>query len=429
MFPIYAVIVGLTILSRLPQDASGTCHLQTVNPAPFHLIDFGSKHLLSDTPQQIERETGQTIDLLCASGFIIDYFSDYYNEPKMKTFTGTILTMNCDRNGYFTYDGNRLGNPNVHCCKEVSQLFESETSLPNCTDMTLVLGSEFDGKGLIKNAALCYDIVATQLKYIAYTTYFNENRIVAQTQSGQLNDVGLNIPVKYQESLFGIISQPELNAYLAKEKQLFAEDTFRVGSLVQDVVVSRQLAGYENLMTTVWWEELRSGNWKHWTTAMRDAIGVHFDIRLGVSGVLELPTLAGQSCNSSRSLGIALDDGRYVPIPAHIWAHVRAVEKTGTGPDEFVIIGHNSPFYRSGSSDLCPSMCNQVSWLRNSVFASLHEFPALGMVQCCRVEDVAHKLDNFPGPFGPRTTEGTGTAATTTPKMDFPFSGVLGTEV
>lgn len=55
--------------------------------------------------------------------------------------------------------------------------------------------------------------------------------------------------------------------------------------------------------------------------------------------------------------------------------------------------------YRSDLSNLCPSMCNQVSWLRNTLFSRLHEFPAFGMVQCCRVEDVAHKLDNFPGPF------------------------------
>jgi len=58
-------------------------------------------------------------------------------------------------------------------------------------------------------------------------------------------------------------------------------------------------------------------------------------------------------------------------------------------------------------------MCNQVSWLRNTLFSRLHEFPAFGMVQCCRVEDVAHKLDNFPGPFEnenmnvSRTTEAT----------------------
>ncbi|XP_039498823.1 uncharacterized protein LOC120456209 [Drosophila santomea] len=427
MFPIYAVTVGLSVLSLLPQDASGTCYLSTVAPAPFHLISFGSKQLLSDTPQTFELETDQTIDLFCASGFIIDLKTVNYNVPSTKTLTETKLTMNCSPYQYITHDGESYRTPLVQCRKEVLSLFESETSLPNCTDMTLVLGYKFNDKSSIKNAALCYDIVATQLKYIAYTTIFKEHRIVAETQLGQLNDVGLNIQVNYERNLFRNISQPELNAYLAKEKQLFSEDTFQVGSLVQDVTVSRQLAGYENLMTTVWLEVLRSGNWKHWTTAMHDAIGMHFDIRLGVSGVLELPTVAGQSCNASRSLRIALDDGRYVTIPAHIWAHVHAVEETGTGLDEFVIIGHNSPFYRSGSSDLCPSMCNQVSWLRNSVFASLHEFPALGMVQCCRLEDVAHKLDNFPGSFGPRTTEGTGTTEPTAPKMDYPFFGVLGT--
>lgn len=133
---------------------------------------------------------------------------------------------------------------------------------------------------------------------------------------------------------------------MAKERQLFTEDTFQVGSLVQDEMVSRHLVVYEDMLTTVWLEVLRSGNWKHWTKAMRDAIGVHFDIRLGVSGTVKLPTFAGQSCNGSRSLNIELIGGKFLPIPAHIWAHVHAVEKSGTGQDEFVIIGHNSPFVR-----------------------------------------------------------------------------------
>ncbi|EDW52726.1 GM11220 [Drosophila sechellia] len=221
-------------------------------------------------------------------------------------------------------------------------------------------------------------------------------------------------------------TKSELAAYLAKEKQFFTENTFQVGSLVQDELVSRHLVGYENLMSTVWLEVLRSGNWKHWTKAMHDAIGVHFDIRLGVSGTVKLPTSTGQSCNASRSLKIELLSGKSLPIPAHIWAHVQAVEKTGTGQDEFVIIGHNSPFYRSDLSNLCPSMCNQVSWQRNTLFARLLEFPAFGLVQCCRVEDVAHKLDNFPGPFEnanmnvSRTTE-----ATTTPTVDLAYESFI----
>jgi len=93
---------------------------------------------------------------------------------------------------------------------------------------------------------------------------------------------------------------------------------------------------------------LRAGNWKHWIQAMRDATDSnHFDVRLGVSGYLELPMAIGRPCNVSRSLKIEMADGSSIPIPAHIWAHVHALEKTGGVQDEFVIIGHNSPFVRT----------------------------------------------------------------------------------
>ncbi|EDX17376.1 uncharacterized protein LOC6725408 [Drosophila simulans] len=415
MFPINAVILAIVVISVLTQDASGTCKLNIGVPAPLVITNFGSQRILSDFLTTYEGEKGQTIRLSCASGFSMDYVYNYGGHSS-QTVDATELTVTCDSDQRFTFIYNDRKNSiiSVRCLEDGPQLFESMTKLPNCTGMTLVLGKKFDGKGLIKDSALCYDLAASQLKYIGYTTSFHNIRIVSEHQLGQLNHIGLDIPIRYQKYLFETIRKSELAAYLAKD--------FQIGSLVQDELVSRHLVGYEDLMSTVWLEVLRSGNWKHWTKAMHDAIGVHFDIRLGVSGSVKLPTSTGQSCNASRSLNIELLSGKSLPIPAHIWAHVQAVEKTGTGQDEFVIIGHNSPFYRSDLSNLCPSMCNQVSWLRNTLFARLHEFPAFGMVQCCRVEDVAHKLDNFPGPFEnanmnvSRTTE-----ATTTPTVDLAY--------
>ncbi|XP_037725651.1 uncharacterized protein LOC119557141 [Drosophila subpulchrella] len=398
MWPIYTVCLGLLLI--LPQDVIGTCKMEAGPNFPLVITQFGSKLLESDSIGTYEREDGETIDLYCGSGF--SYQRSGYGEASS---TKVKATMHCHSNGYF-YD-QRTDNPmsNVRCLKGALQMFESETSMQNCEgDMTLVLGHEFDGKGSIKSAALCYDILSSRMKYIGYTTFPTKNRIITKTQVGQLNDIGLDINVTYQKYLIKTVSQGEIDAYLAKERQLtqlFAGGTFQIGSLVQDEAVARQLRGYEDMMSTIWMRALRAGNWKHWIQAMRDASdAIHFDVRLGVSGDLELPMAIGRPCNASRSLKIELADGSSIPIPAHIWAHVHALEKTGGVQDEFVLIGHNSPFLSSdNSSDFCPSMCDQVSWLRSSLFGSLREFPAYGLVQCCRVEDVASKLDNFPGSF------------------------------
>jgi len=42
-------------------------------------------------------------------------------------------------------------------------------------------------------------------------------------------------------------------------------------------------------------------------------------------------------------------------------------------------------------------MCDQVSWLKDTLFASLHRYPINGLMLCCRVKDVAQKLDSFYG--------------------------------
>ncbi|XP_016946209.1 uncharacterized protein LOC108021902 [Drosophila biarmipes] len=397
MCSIYTVFLGLSLLLLLPRDAVGTCKLQATFNAPLTLTGFGTKLLLSDSLGTYEREYGESIDLYCGSGFTFERGYESVGTSDAKA------TLRCDSNGLFYHNsGSLIG---VQCKKAVMQMFESRTSMQNCgADMTLVVGQRFDGGGLIKSAALCYDIVASQMKYIGYTTFPAKNRVITMSQVGQLNGIGLDVNVTYRKNLIRTVSQGEIDAYMAKEKQLaplFEAETFQVAGLVQDEYVARHLAGYEDMMSTIWMRSLRAGNWKNWIKAMQGAsvAGTHFDVRLGVSGVLEVPMAVGP-CNASRSLQVQLADGSSYPVPAHIWAHVHAVEQTGGVQDEFVVIGHNSPFLRSdNSSHLCASMCDQVSWLRNSLFGSLREFPAYGVVQCCRVEDVASKLDNFPGPF------------------------------
>ncbi|XP_016975733.2 uncharacterized protein LOC108042113 [Drosophila rhopaloa] len=415
MWSLLRLFLGLSVLWGLPQDVIGSCQLETTPTAPLIVTTFGSKQLLSNSGGIHERDEGETIELFCGSGFLFKYS----NNEEYTSINQNKVSLSCDSD-YFIIpsDGEPLENLVVQCQKGVSQLFESRTSLPNCEgDMTLVLGHDFEEMGTMKSAALCYDIVASRMKYIGYTTFPEKNLILQKTQLGQLNSIGLDIKVNYRKNLIKSISQAEIDAYLVKKEvlsQLFQGRGFQSASLVQDEAVGVQLDGYEAMMTTTWLSALRSGNWKRWVTAMREATraGVHFDVRLGVSGVLELPLDVGQPCNASRSLVFELTDGGSVPAPAHIWAHVHALESTGGVDDEFVIIGHNSPFFRSDiSAELCSSMCNQVSWLKNSLFASLHQFPAYGLVQCCRVEDVASKLDNFPGSFAKESASTSSTPA------------------
>ncbi|KAH8345013.1 hypothetical protein KR059_000530, partial [Drosophila kikkawai] len=401
MLPLLALLLGLSVLSGLPQDVKGSCSISTISPAPLVVTTFGSKSFVNAKASEYEREDGDDIELHCGGGF--SYYDRNYRGTR--TTSKTKINLRCYSSDHFYYvdESQNQHVQNIHCLNRVNQMFESRIKLPNCEkDMTLVLGYNFGEIGSLKNAALCYDILGAKLKYFGYTTFPSKNRIVETTQVGQLYQLGLDINVTYNKNLIRSISQSAIDSFMLTEKKvasLFVSNAFQYASLAQD---EQQLGGYEDMLGTVWLRVLRSGNWAHWLSAMRVAtdLGGHFDVRMGVSGTLQLPVAAVGPCNASSLMIIELSDGTSLPVPAHIWAHVRALESTGGAGDEFVFIGHNSPFFRSdNSSALCSSMCDQVPWLKGTLFASLHEFPAYGLVQCCRVEDVAQKLDNFPGAY------------------------------
>ncbi|XP_017056250.1 uncharacterized protein LOC108098069 [Drosophila ficusphila] len=405
MWKLYSVSLCLSVLCGIVQDVLGSCQLRidSIGSPPLIVNRFGTKTMLSQSWGVITREEGESIELLCGGG--VTYNKNHGRTTK--TGNGEKLTLECSRDGYFRdpVENYNLRELSVGCHEGIYQLFESNSSLPNCEgDMTLVLGHDLKELGSKNIAALCYDIVASRLKYIAYTTFSASNQVLG-AEVGQLNDVELNTKVNYRKSTFKPVRQTDIDAYVANVDQLAG--LFESASLVQDNGMEAMVTGYEDMMTTTWLRSLRSGNWRHWIAAMRLAArrGLHFDVRLGASGELQLPPSIGRGpCNATRPMLIPLAGsvgGDTVRVPAHIWAHVHALEPTGGVQDEIVIIGHNSPFVRSGSqSDLCSSMCDQVSWLQqDSLFASLHEFAIYGLVHCCRVEDVATKLDHFPGPY------------------------------
>lgn len=137
-----------------------------------------------------------------------------------------------------------------------------------------------------------------------------------------------------------------INEAFSKDKQLkalFGQETFEYTNLIQDEAFNRDLSAFKEMLSIVWLRALRTGNWRHLLNALQTAsINAKYDVRVGVSGVVGLPML--QACNESRTLTIELDSGDTLSVPAHIWAHVRALEPTVNGTDEFVVVAHNSPF-------------------------------------------------------------------------------------
>lgn len=390
-----AVILSLTGFCLVFENVNADCSLELRSPFPQVVTHFGSKHLMADAPTNIQREDHQTVDLYCANGF--KYAVESYN---YKAYSGHHLQLTCNSNGYFltSQDTEAL---HVECLgTQVSQLYESRSTLPDCDDyMSLVVGQNFEKYGSLKNVAICYDIVKQQLKYASYTAYPSKIKVIEMTQAGQLNRLGLDIEVAYTKSIFKTIGALDISGAFRKDRQLktlFGEDTFEYTSLIQDEVFSRDILDFKEMLSIVWLRALRSCNWRHLLNALQIAsLNAKYDVRIGVSGAVQLPML--QQCNETRTLTVELENGDTLSVPALIWAHVRALQPVANSTNEFVVVGHNSPFLTSNEREgLCPSMCQEVAWLKDSLFGKLQHYPVYGLVQCCRLSDITHKLDNFP---------------------------------
>ncbi|XP_034484306.1 uncharacterized protein LOC117789364 isoform X1 [Drosophila innubila] len=395
MKPLTTLIIVLGILSFNSGFINATCSLNLNIFPPKIVSRFGSKNLLRPFEPVVTRELSRTVDLYCANGFTMSSYHVYQ-------ITDPHLQLICDHNGFTKYlesHGSEVTVERLECADSQSLgMYESRTALPDCEDfMTLVVGFDFGELGSLKNVAICYDIVKQQLKYISYTAY--PTNLIEKTQEGQLDRLGLDVGVTYSNSMFKQISTLDITNGFSKDKQLkllFGEETFEYQNLIQDMTFKSDLSTFENMLSIVWLRALRNGNWKHLLNALQKAnLNGKYDVRVGVSGVVSLPML--QNCNETRQLTIDLENGDTVSVPAHIWAHIRALQPSLNGTDEFVVVAHNSPFITNNERlGLCSSICEQVDWLKDTLFSKLQHYPVYGIIQCCRLSDVEDKLDNFP---------------------------------
>ncbi|KAH8387998.1 hypothetical protein KR093_010829, partial [Drosophila rubida] len=402
------VTFALIVLSFQCAAINADCPLQLGSPLPKTLVHFGSKHLLRETRRDLSAETYETVDLYCSHGFSI-----HSNYNGLRTVEERRLQLKCNSNGYFDIYNIDIdiqnGNLNqISCAGQQSvQMYESLRKLPDCEDeMTLVVGDDFKELGSLKSMAICFDLVHAKVKYIAYTAYPSKMKMIEKTQIGVLNGLGLDVGVAATSRMFNTISTSDVLKALHKDKQLkqlFGDETYEYANLIQDSAFTDDFqpdaSAVVKMLSVVWLRALRTGNWRHLLNALQVAsLNAKFDVRVGISGVVKLPTL--QHCNETQHMILELDNEDTLAVPSHIWALIQPLEQheeLSNVTADFVVIAHNSPFVSSEQKqELCNSMCHEVDWLNDSLFLKLQRYPIYGSVQCCRVADVAHKLDNFP---------------------------------
>lgn len=79
MGPFAIAVLGLTALYLTKSGVDAECSVTTTFPAPKVIGHFGSKNIITESENVIERGASQTVDLYCPKGFL------YKNGYSVKT--------------------------------------------------------------------------------------------------------------------------------------------------------------------------------------------------------------------------------------------------------------------------------------------------------------------------------------------------------
>ncbi|KAH8290027.1 hypothetical protein KR044_000466, partial [Drosophila immigrans] len=399
----------LSVLA-LVSSAWSLCRLNMQPPYPIVAKVFGSRTaILKQQLTDIQLSNNETVTFYCPQGLKIRG-SDmgYGRSAKATKINRPTAELTCGEDGVYL-DQQRIieqmSGGYVSCNADISQtLYESRVSLAGCDAdeaMTLVVGYKLRSLSEVKLLALCYDLGASRLRFVNFLAYPAKNTLLGAASTDQvLAELQLDNAIDGLDKYFSYVTESQFQALSNKQAhlgELYDPSMFDFASLLQDQRQMEELQEYNHLLNIVWLRALRKGNWQHWLEALRAISNDDddkFEVRVGVSGVATLPLT--QRCNVSRSLHlIDSNSGNALQVPAHVWAHVRSLQPSGSAADEFVLVAHNSPYVNVVElSTFCDDICSQIPWLSKSIFGELHLVPTFGVVHCCRVDQV-FKLTDF----------------------------------
>ncbi|XP_053963894.1 uncharacterized protein LOC128866880 [Anastrepha ludens] len=393
----FANIVSFVVLLAGCTYAS-SCQLKIMEPSPLFTKKFGSKTIIFKA-QEVELffEDGETIQAYCNDGIMIQ--TEEYNSYKniYNSENDNMAAFSCDGTSILAHD-NYYDNLQVSCYPSFLSFFESKKKLPKCgTFISYAIGVKFPTVGDVIKAGVCYDLDKLTLKFATYIAGHQKVSILNESNSGSKLSIDLNQKVNGFNNYFNFVNQHLLDDLQKRGELNFNSHEFQFVSLLQDEPLNTELYGYAYIFNTMWWRQLREENWRYFLNALHERTRYSkFLVYVGTYGNITIPAPQG-SCSSVKSEVVSVrTEDVVVQAPAYIWAYLKSLIPGET--ENFVVIGHNSPYAKNpGHSEFCKiDMCDDIVWLKGSKFGNLRRLPTLGYTFCCRPEEVAKIIDNFP---------------------------------
>lgn len=370
--------------------AVALCELSLQSPRPLVVKRFGSKTaIVKRTLTSVQLSLNETITFHCPTGLTISDNYGYGSSNAKVRVSRPTTELRCTNSGVYLEQQvvvQSARSAMIACNAEIGQtLYESNSSLPGCdTDsMTLLVGYQLQGLADVKLLGMCYDLASARLNFVSFLAYESPNLLVESQAGNELDALKLDINIGSVSKYFHFASDAEYSQLIHQQKHLgehFKPEYFDFANLLQDKQQEQQYGNnYKDMLKIVWLHSLRVGNWLGWLEALRTITDRNedlFDVRIGVSGVVNLPKQCENG--SSAPLQFKGNDDLVLSVPAHIWAHVRSLQPTGSEADEFVLVGQNSPY-----------VSNVFDFSSSPINLSLYLFLSAG--KCPRAELILHR--------------------------------------
>ncbi|KAM7352464.1 uncharacterized protein ACRADG_004968 [Cochliomyia hominivorax] len=403
--PKVEIIIGLIIFIIFQVTLThSVCLIQypkNVEIAPVYKRIFGKYSI--DIPfnsKGIELNEGEVVEGICRTNFSSIYSIQknrdrygYINDHHMTSSNETSIRLQCQNNEI--YFKNSLLKEKTLQCKPLNWSIYDTNDMTSewCEKNDNVKSFLFAVKTTQDHhilAGICYNLNDRSWQTVTYNVtssgqeYNMEmKRDIKKTELKSQQELGDDLFNLKYEKIFDF-TESELQQQLLNLTNINSWlnlANYELSSIVQGNSYKKYFNEYINILNTIWWRNLRLGNWKLFMDTLENyAHNNSFQLYSGTSGIVQVPTFKKDVYEI-----LEIKNGyQNITVPAYIWTYLTSTDKQN---QDLIIVGYNSPyaeFFPHNNIVFCPNICSEIPWLQE-IHASFN-FATAGIMFCCSPE-------------------------------------------
>ncbi|KAI8124984.1 hypothetical protein FF38_09491 [Lucilia cuprina] len=380
--------------------------------SPIYKKIFG-KHML-ELPyngKDILLNEGETIQALCRTNFSsVSYYIQrrdrygYHTQYIEVLKNQTTINLQCQNNQLY-FNNSLLQEEILECEKLNWSIYDANKTYEWCdrnqSTKTFLLAVKSNQDHHIL-AGICFNLNKWSLQTIVYNISNTEQRFnmemrrdITKTDLKSYKSLGddlWNLKTTKNFELQDNELQQQLTD-MSKTNPWLNLANYEISPIVQGVSYEYYFNEYVNMLNTIWWRNLRLGNWKLFMNTLENyAYNNSFQLYTGTSGEVRFPRKNLLDYDLLKIKNGYLN----TTVPSYIWTYLTSTDNQN---EDFIIVAYNSPyaeFFTLNEVVFCPNICSEIPWLYE-IQSSFH-YATAGIMFCCSTEFMqkTNYLTGFP---------------------------------